>query len=146
MYKNSVSCSLTDEQLTLRAKRADVGLKLLREKHQHDALIPIYSDSEPAVGEHFHRNVVSTVVHQASKERDNSILNMRKGKAKKMALQMSLCTAPSIRLVFRCFHYRINKVRHSPNLAPLFSDCESSTHTIAFYNLNTIQDLKKRAK
>lgn len=63
MYKNSVSCSLTDEQLTLRAKRADACLKLLREKHQHEALIPIYSDSEAAVGEHFHRNVVSTVVH-----------------------------------------------------------------------------------
>lgn len=49
---------------------------------------------------------------------------------------------------FWCFHYRINKIRHSPNLAPLFSDCESSTHTHtnAFYNVNTIQDLGKKKK
>lgn len=47
-------------------------------------------------------------------------------------------------ICFWCFHYRINKIRHSPNLAPLFSDCESSTHTIAFYNVNTFQDLKKK--
>lgn len=38
---------------------------------------------------------------------------------------------------FLCCLYRINKIRHSPKLAPLFSDCESS-RAIAFY-VNTIQ-------
>lgn len=39
-------------------------------------------------------------------------------------------TAPSIQLFLNVFMKRINKFRHSPNVAPLFSDCESSTHVL----------------
>lgn len=49
-------------------------------------------------------------------------------------------------ICFWRFHYRINKIRYSPNVAPLFSDCESSTHTVAFYNVNTFQDYKKKKR
>lgn len=66
-----------------------------------EGLIPVYSDSEPAVAEQFYRKVSSTVVHEEFKEPDDSILNMRKEMPEnKKALQMSLCTAPSIQFVF----------------------------------------------
>lgn len=45
---------------------------------------------------------------------------------------------------FLCFfpHYIINKFRFSPNVAPLFSDWESSTHAVAFYNVHTFQNFQ----
>lgn len=43
-----------------------------------------------------------------------------------------------------CFHNIINKFRYSPSVAPMFSNCESSTHTVAFDNVNTSLGLKKQ--
>ncbi|KAM3620502.1 uncharacterized protein V6R79_024573 [Siganus canaliculatus] len=54
------------------------------------------------------------------------------------------CVQHHVSDLFPCFHRRINKIMYSPNVAPLFSDCESSTHTVAFYHVNTFQDLKTK--
>lgn len=86
-----------------------------------------------------------TVVYQAFKEPDNSTLNMRKEMLRKCYTNVPVYST-KYWICFWCFHYRINKIRYSPNVAPLFSDCESSTHTVAFYNVNTFQDKKKKKK
>lgn len=47
--------------------------------------------------------------------------------------KMSLCTAP---VCFGCFHYRINKIRNSPNVAPFFQTV-SQVHTLLHSTMST---------
>lgn len=81
MYKNSVSCSLTDKQLAIESKAGWRVTTTAAWETWTEAPYTclLWASWSRAV----YRKVVSTVVHLAFKEPDNSILNMRKEMPKK---------------------------------------------------------------